>query len=165
MRFDLAINGMTHGAWKTRKLPLMRDGKQWRPMVHVSDTARAQMFMLDAPAKKINGQIFNVGSDANNYQLGDLAGSVARTIGSDVSIEWYGDPDYRSYRVSFQKIEKLGYRAEKVAEHGVREIIQKLECGELDMTDETITLQWYKNLVYWNKKLKDLQINGEVFEL
>jgi len=133
--------------------------------VHVSDTARAQMFMLDAPAKKINGQIFNVGSDVNNYQLGELAENVARAIGSDVSIEWYGDPDHRSYRVSFQKIEKLGYKAEKVVEHGVREIIQKLECGELDLTDETITLQWYKNLVYWNKKLKDLKISGEVFEL
>ena len=165
MRFDLAINGMTHGAWKTRKLPLMRDGAQWRPMVHVSDTARAKMFMLDAPAEKINGQIFNVGSDANNYQLGDLAESVARAVGSDVSIEWYGDPDHRSYRVSFEKIENLGYKAEKVAEDGVREIIGKLERGELAMTDETITLQWYKNLVYWNKKLKDLRISDGVFEL
>jgi nucleoside-diphosphate-sugar epimerase len=32
MRFDLAINGMTYGAWKTGVLPLMRDGMQWRPM-------------------------------------------------------------------------------------------------------------------------------------
>lgn len=165
MRFDLAINGMTHGAWKTRKLPLMRNGKQWRPMVHVTDTARAQIFMLDAPAMKINGQIFNVGSEANNYQLGDLAKSVARAVGVDVSIEWYGDPDHRSYRVNFKKIENLGYKAEKVAEDGVQEIIERLELGELAMTDETITLQWYKNLVYWNKKLKELQINREVFEL
>ena len=29
MRFDLAINGMTYGAWKTGKLPLMRDGTQY----------------------------------------------------------------------------------------------------------------------------------------
>ena len=133
--------------------------------MHVSDTARAQMFMLDAPAKKINGQIFNVGSDANNYQLGDLAESVARAVGADVSIEWYGDPDHRSYRVSFEKIENLGYKAEKVAKDGVREIVAKLARGELAMTDETITLQWYKNLVYWNKKLQDLKISGEVFEL
>ena len=114
MRFDLAINGMTHGAWKTRKLPLMRDGKQWRPMVHVSDTARAQMFMLDAPAEKINGQIFNVGSDANNYQLGDLAESVARAVGSDVSIEWYGDPDQRSYRVSLRKLKIWATKQKKL---------------------------------------------------
>ena len=52
-----------------------------------------------------------------------------------------------------------------MAEDGVQEIIERLELGELAMTDETITLQWYKNLVYWNKKLKELQINREVFEL
>ncbi|MGH9354867.1 MAG: NAD-dependent epimerase/dehydratase family protein, partial [Terriglobia bacterium] len=38
MRFDLAINGMTYGAWKTGVLPLMRDGSQWRPIIHVKDT-------------------------------------------------------------------------------------------------------------------------------
>lgn len=35
MRFDLAINGMTFGAWKTGKLPLMRDGSQYRPFIHI----------------------------------------------------------------------------------------------------------------------------------
>ena len=63
MRFDLAINGMTYGAWFTRKLPLMRDGNQWRPMVHVSDTADAQIFMLTADKALVNGQVFNVGSE------------------------------------------------------------------------------------------------------
>lgn len=165
MRFDLAINGMTHGAWKTRRLPLMRDGKQWRPMVHVSDTAKAQMFMLKAPAKDINGHIFNVGSEKNNYQLGSLAQCVASVVGADVSVEWYGDPDHRSYRVSFDKIEKLGFKAEKVAEDGVIEILEKLEQGTLKLTDKTITLQWYKNLVYWNDKLKNIRLNNEIFDL
>ena len=59
MRFDLAINGMTYGAWKNRKIPLMRDGNQWRPMVHVKDTADSQIYMLNAPNDQINGQIFN----------------------------------------------------------------------------------------------------------
>ncbi len=45
MRFDLAINGMTYGAWKNGKRPLMRDGGQWRPMVHVKDAAHAIIFM------------------------------------------------------------------------------------------------------------------------
>ena len=50
MRFDLAINGMVYGAWKTGKLPLMRDGSQWRPMVHVRDAAWAQIMMLSLEA-------------------------------------------------------------------------------------------------------------------
>jgi nucleoside-diphosphate-sugar epimerase len=47
MRFDLAINGMTYGAWNDAVLPLMRDGTQWRPMVHVKDTSLAMLFMLN----------------------------------------------------------------------------------------------------------------------
>lgn len=165
MRFDLAINGMTFGAWKTRKLPLMRDGSQWRPMVHVSDTARAQMFMLDAPAEKVNGEIFNVGSDANNYQLGPLGELVAKEVGDDVSVEWYGDPDHRSYRVSFDKIEALGYKAEKTAEDGVAEIVAKLEKGEVDKTTQTITLDWYKELVRWNSIIEEVRLYGGVIEI
>lgn len=164
MRMDLAINGMTYGAWKTGKLPLMRDGTQWRPMVHVKDTARAQMFMLDADITKVNGEIFNVGSDENSYQLKDLAERVCKTIG-DVEIEWYGDEDLRSYRVSFEKIEALGYKAEKIAEDGVKEILEKLESGELDKTSKTITLEWYQELAAWHKKIKEVEKYGGMLDI
>ena len=146
MRFDLAINGMTYGAWKTGKLPLMRDGKQWRPMIHVSDTAKAQIMMLEHNSKEINGEIFNVGSEENTYQIGPLAEEVADIVGN-VEIEWYGDPDHRSYKVSFEKIEKLGFRAEKKAKDGVLEIVKRLESGALDKTKETITLDWYRDVI------------------
>ena len=114
------------GAWKTGVLPLMRDGTQWRPMVHVRDTARAMCFMLNAPAAQVNGQIFNVGSDRNNYQLGPLAELVAKTYPRDVSIEWYGDPDTRSYRVSFDKIRKHlpGFKCAWDARSGARQLYE-----------------------------------------
>src|SRR5438876_718570 len=67
MRFDLAINGMTYGAWKTGVLPLMRDGTQWRPMLHVRDAAAAICFILKTASAKVNGQIFNIGANRNNY--------------------------------------------------------------------------------------------------
>lgn len=114
MLFDLAINGMTYGVWSARKLPLMRDGNQWRPMVHVSDTADAQIFLLSADEHKINGRIFNVGSQENNYRLKDLSDKVANLVGTNVVQEWYGDPDHRSYRVNFDKIENVGYKAKFV---------------------------------------------------
>lgn len=164
MRLDLAINGMTYGAWKTGKLPLMRDGTQWRPMVHVSDTARAQIFMLTADKDKINGQIFNVGSDANSYQIKDLAEKVQQIV-PNVDVEWYGDPDMRSYRVSFNKIESLGYKAEKIAEDGIKEILEKLESGELEKTVKTITLDWYKELTTWHKRIKEIEKYGGILDI
>lgn len=160
MRFDLAINGMTYGAWKNGKLPLMRDGTQWRPMVHVKDTARAQMLMLSADPVKVNGQIFNVGSESNNYQLGPLAEKVAMAVPREVIIEWYGDPDHRSYRVSFDKINALGFKALYTAEDGVRDIYAALEAGAVDRTTQTITLDWYCELSSWHERLKKVPFIG-----
>jgi nucleoside-diphosphate-sugar epimerase len=165
MRFDLAINGMTFGAWKTGKLPLMRDGTQWRPMVHVRDTVRAQMFMLEADATKINGQIFNVGSTDNTYQIGPLGEVVANNIPKKVEIQWYGDPDRRSYRVGFDKIEALGYRAEKTAEFGVAEICEALEAGSVENTSQTITLEWYKELTRWHRIIREVEMYGGIVEI
>jgi nucleoside-diphosphate-sugar epimerase len=169
MRFDLAINGMTYGAWKTGVLPLMRDGTQWRPMVHVKDTARAQIFMLTADSQRVNGQIFNVGSDENNYQLGPLAEKVAAEVkkatSRDVQIDWYGVPDHRSYRISFDKIYSLGYKALYKAEDGVVDICQALETGKIDRTTNTITLDWYRELTAWHARIRNIEMYGGVLKI
>ena len=165
MRFDLAINGMTFGAWKTGKLPLMRDGSQWRPMLHVRDAARALMLMLTADADKVNGEIFNVGSAENVYQIEPLGELVARLVPRDVEIEWYGDADHRSYRVAFDKIEALGYKAELTAEDGVAEICAALEAGKIDKTTLTITLDWYKELTKWHEIIHSTELYGGILDL
>lgn len=165
MRFDLAINGMTYGAWKTGRLPLMRDGSQWRPMVHVKDTSEAQLFVLGADPSQVNGQRFNIGSAENVYQIGPLGQIVAETVPGDVEIEWYGDPDHRSYRVSFDKIEALGWKASLTAEDGVQEIVSALENGLVDRTTETLTLDWYQALYRFKDVLAESLIDGELLEL
>ena len=165
MRFDLAVNGMTYGAWKTGRLPLMRDGTQWRPMVHVRDTARALMFMLEADPSMVNGEVYNVGSASNTYQIRALGEAVADCVPGDVEIEWYGDPDRRSYRVAFDKIEAAGYRAEKTAEDGVAEICEALNAGNVERTIRTITLDWYKELVRWHGVLRDVEMYGGIVDI
>ncbi len=165
MRFDLAINGMTYGAWKTGILPLMRDGTQWRPMLHVKDAGGAMCFMLEADLDAINGQLFNVGSDVNNYQLKPLAEKVASVLPNDIEIEWYGDPDHRSYRVSFAKIEALGYRAQYQAEDGAREVYEALESGLIDKTPRTMTLEWYQELARWHEIIKNVEMYGGIVEI
>jgi nucleoside-diphosphate-sugar epimerase len=169
MRFDLAINGMTYGAWKNGVLPLMRDGSQWRPMMHVKDTARAQMFMLTADASKINGHIFNVGSEENNYQLGPLAEKVAAEVtklkSRNVKIEWYGEPDHRSYRICFDKISSLGYSALYRAEDGVADTCDALQSGIIDRTTKTITLEWYRELIAWHERIRSIEMYGGVLKI
>jgi len=170
MRLDLAINGMTYGAWKNKKLPLMRDGKQYRPMVHVQDTTDVMCLLLEADTSKINGELFNIGNEENNYQLGSLGEKIAETvsdlIGEKVEVEWYGDPDHRSYSVSFGKIEKtLNWKAQWNAEMGAKEIVEKLESGELEKTTETLTLEWYKDLIKWHKIIKNAEMYGGMLDI
>ncbi|PAU77896.1 NAD-dependent dehydratase [Halovibrio salipaludis] len=170
MRFDLAINGMTYGAYTNKTLPLMRDGSQYRPMLHVQDTTDVMALLLQAEPNKINGEIFNVGSAENTYQLGDLGKRVAKTVGEllgeTIDIEWYGEPDHRSYQVSFEKIETtLGWKASRTAETGTREIVEKLKAGELDKTDQTLTLNWYQELTKWHRIIKDIERHGGILDI
>ena len=86
-------------------------------------------------------------------------------MSNDVRIEWYGDADHRSYRVCFDKIEALGFKAEKVAADGVREIEKRLIDGSLSRTTKTITLDWYKQLIEWQKIVRDVELDGAIFDL
>jgi nucleoside-diphosphate-sugar epimerase len=165
MRFDLAINGMTYGAWKNGVLPLMRDGAQWRPMLHVKDAAAAICFMLQADADRVNGERFNIGGNENNYQIGNLADIVVGVLPKPVRIEWYGDPDHRSYRVSFDKLTALGFRTRYTARDGAREVFEALESGKVERSAETITLEWYKELVRWHRLIRDVEMYGGILDL
>jgi nucleoside-diphosphate-sugar epimerase len=149
MRFDLAINGMVKGFFQNGKIPILRDGTQWRPFIHVRDTSRAMIALLEAPARLILGQTFNAGSGDQNLQIKPLAQAVAAAIGAPFKYEWYGMPDRRSYRVTFDKIEKtLGFRVQFTPTDGAVEVHRALQAGEVDPQDpRTVTVRWYKTLL------------------
>lgn len=162
MRFDLAINGMALGFFKNGKIPIMRDGKQWRPFVHVKDTSKAFISILESNPKLVNGQIFNVGNNEQNLQIFDLAKMVAESINLPFNFEWYGSPDMRSYKVSFDKIkEQIGYKTSYTPKEGAKEVFNALKEGKLNPEDpRTITVKWYKHLLEAHKLVNDLEING-----
>ncbi len=149
MRFDLAINGMVKGFLEKGFFPILKDGTQWRPFVHVKDAAQAMELCLRSPREKIAGQIFNVGSDENNYQIFNLAESVAKGLGVPLKYEWYGTPDHRSYKLSFAKIKDvLGFECTHNAVIGAGEIATAIREKYTDPSDpKTITLEWYKKLL------------------
>ena len=65
----------------------------------------------------------------------------------------------------FDKIKKLGFINKYTAQDGINELIPKLESGEIDKTDETITLKWYETLEYWQQKINYLEIKGKLLKL
>ncbi len=164
MRFDLAINGMVLGYFKNGKIPIMRDGKQWRPFIHVRDTSRAFIQVIESDPELVNGQIFNASNDSQNVQIFDVAKQIAESIDLPFNYEWYGSPDTRSYKVSFKKIEeKLGFKTKYTPTEGAKEVYRALTKGGLDPDDlRTITVKWYKHLLEMRPDAENLAIKGTI---
>jgi nucleoside-diphosphate-sugar epimerase len=78
MRFDLVVNTFIKDALQTGRLELHGGGWMWRPLVDVRDCADAMIALLEAPAEKIRGEIFNVLH--SNYQIRELAFLVAGSV-------------------------------------------------------------------------------------
>jgi len=155
MRFDLALNGMTLGLFRNKKLPLMRDGEQWRPFIHINDVARAYLTVIESSHDAIKRQIFNVGSDEQNYKLYDLAKIIGDSIDSAYEIEWYGSVDHRSYRVSFKKFhDVLKFDTLHSPQDAAVEIYNGLKDGRLTDSPKTYTVNWYKHLLTEHNLMK-----------
>ena len=164
MRFDISLNSMVLNKFQGKKIQLMRDGNQKRPIIHVKDTARAFIEVMEADPEKVSGEIFNVGSNDQNFRLYDLVKLVSDTLGVPMEFDWYGFPDYRSYTVSFDKISKqLGYNVEHPPMEGVKGVYGHLQDGIIKPDARTITLEWYKHLIEMKETMDSVLIDGKLF--
>ena len=154
MRFDLAVNAMARTAFEKGVVYVDGDGLQWRPFVHVRDTSRAFREVLKADYKQVEGQVFNVGSQDQNFQILGLAKIISSALG-DVPIEHrMENADDRSYNVDFQKIEHdLGFRPEYTPEKAAQEIYSALESRELVEDPSWDTIDHYIALLKGNPRL------------
>ena len=78
----------------------------------------------EAEKEKINGEIFNVGSNSENYTVKEIASSV-KSLVKNSKIEYAENvsKDKRSYKVDFSKIHsKLGYATKWSVKDGIKEL-------------------------------------------
>ena len=130
-RFDLVVNLLTAKAIVEGKITVFGGG-QWRPFLHVDDAALAVMKAIEAPANLVHGQIFNVGSNEQNYRLEDAAHIIQALVPKAEVIDMGPDTDFRNYRVDFTKISQvLAYTPQWKLEDGIRQVIAALESGEV----------------------------------
>jgi nucleoside-diphosphate-sugar epimerase len=109
LRLDLVLNDFVASALATGEITVLSDGSPWRPLIDVSDMARAIEWAITRPAL-LGGQFLavNAGSQQWNYQVQDLANAVAAEIpGTKVSINRDAPPDKRSYQVDFTLYRQL----------------------------------------------------------
>lgn len=131
MRFDLVVNTMAMKAFTERRIQVF-GGTQWRPLLNVEDAADVYADCLEAELKDVGNQVFNVGSDAQNYSIDQIAGIVSAAAGG-VPIERDSSTlDARDYRVSFAKIEAaVGFQPRRTVAESARTIYGKLAKGEI----------------------------------
>jgi nucleoside-diphosphate-sugar epimerase len=131
MRFDLIINILTMHAVMNKKIKIF-GGKQWRPLVHVADVADAFITALETPLEKVKAQVFNIGSNDQNFQICTLGDLVKQYI-PDIEIETIDQPpDLRDYHVNFDKAEEvMGFRTAWTVGDGIKEIEHALKSGSI----------------------------------
>ncbi|AMN47439.1 NAD-dependent dehydratase [Steroidobacter denitrificans] len=163
MRFDVVINDLSALAWTTKRIAMISDGSPWRPVVHVQDICEAIYRSLIAPEEAVRGKIFNVGQNADNYRIREIAQIVAAEFpGCEVTA---GPPsgDNRSYRVNFDRIhaELPGFSCRFTARDGARQLREVFE--RIQMSSDTYQFRAFTRL----KQLKYLQatqqIDGDFF--
>jgi len=95
--------------------------------------ARAIRHSLTSPLSEAGGEVFNVGSDEQNYQLWDVAEIIQSQIPSAEIKQVKEEHDGRNYRVSFAKIrDRLGFVPERSVVDGVQQVKQAIESGEIE---------------------------------
>ena len=162
MRFDTAVNCMLLDLFKNNKISV-RGKSNKRPFIHVKDVVQAYKLAITAQKDKIAGQIFNVGSENQNYQMSDLANEIAKICDTKCEIELSDTNDHRSYFASFKKIYgTLGFSTQLGVKEGVKEIYESLLAGEITDSIKTRTVDWYKELLSNADLKKQFLMNGSI---
>jgi nucleoside-diphosphate-sugar epimerase len=147
-RFDLVVNLLCAKAVRDRMITVY-GADQWRPFVHVADVAQAITMTLRAPTDLVAGEAFNVGSDAQNYTLGDVAELINRQV-PDAEITCDDTfVDKRNYRVCFAKIRsRLGFEPAWTIERGIAQVVALVRSNEVGH----YSLPTYSNVLYLKER-------------
>jgi nucleoside-diphosphate-sugar epimerase len=107
-RLDLVLNDFVASALATRRISVLSDGTPWRPLIHISDMARAIEWAITRPLSDSSFLAVNAGRDEWNYQVIELAEAVRDAVpGTIIDVNTNAPADRRSYRVDFSLFKKI----------------------------------------------------------
>ncbi len=128
LRIDLVVNNLLACAHALGEIRIMSDGSPWRPLTHCRDIAAAFGACLEAPRESLHNLAVNIGGNAENYQVRDVADQVRRLVPT-ASIAYTGEvgADPRDYRVNFDLLGRVlpSFRLEYTLESGMRELHER----------------------------------------
>jgi nucleoside-diphosphate-sugar epimerase len=162
-RFDIVLNDLCGLAWTSGEIKLLSDGTPWRPLVHALDMCQAVHLSLTAPGSQIRGQIFNVGSNDQNYRVIEIAQIVADEFPGCKLTVGTQSADNRSYRVNFDKIQKVlpGFKCEWTAQKGAKQMHEMFE--RIAMTEGDFRAPPYTRLKMLMKLKESKLLNDKLY--
>jgi hypothetical protein len=111
----------------------------------------------------VHAEVFNVGSDEQNYQVRDIAERVAAAFPGCTTSFGSGGADNRSYRVDFSKISTSlpGFSCDWDADRGARQLADVF--ARIDLDAETFTGRGHTRLKQLEHLLRTQQVDPQLF--
>jgi len=135
MRLDLTVNILTNLAVHEGMITVF-GGSQKRPNIHIDDIAELYVLLLELPAEKIAGEIFNAGYE--NFTVAQISEMVRKVVEQEfpekapIRVETTASNDLRSYHVSSKKIaSRLGFVPKRSIEDAARDLCRAFKAGKL----------------------------------
>jgi len=140
IRYNLVVNAFVFRGVTGRPLTVYGDGSNWRPFIHVQDAARAFADAVTRP-DAWSKPVYNVGAPAENYQIEDVATTVAEELEHSLDITYLEDRQPGpSYHVNFDRLATTGFDLQWTLAEGVRDLASHLgSTGQDVRADATVT--------------------------
>jgi len=125
LRLDLLVHQLTISALKTKNIVLY-EADAVRPFLHIYDIGKALLHSVMNRSAMAN-EVYNLGANHMNYTKRDIAKKICAQTGAKIIDDQAGeDPDKRTYRVSYDKLEGTGFKATRTMDAGISEIVRVL---------------------------------------
>ncbi len=163
LRCDIVFNGFVGYAFTSKLIEIKSDGTPVRPMSHILDISAAFAAVLEAPAELVKNQVFNVGTNDNNYTVRELAETAQKAV-PGCELKFTGEhTDPRSYRVSAEKILtvlKDYYKPEWNIEKGGKQLMDYYK--EINFDRETFDSWKCVRLKCLKKRIEDGTLDADL---
>jgi len=126
LRLDLLINDFVYQALKNKNL-IVYEKDFMRSFIEVRDIGRALIFAIEN-IDQMRDNIYNVGDESMNYSKEQLAREIHKKLDFYLHFAEFGeDLDKRNYYVSYEKINKTGFKTAISLQNGIDNLIRGIK--------------------------------------
>ena len=127
MRWDQSINSMVKELHIKGKIEVKSKSSK-RPFLHIKDAIEAIILVIKSKKEKVAGEIFNVGSDKQNYSIEEIAKIIIEVTKENGNLIINDEKDENSFTMDCSKIKKiLAFQIKHDLKYGINEIMVKLK--------------------------------------